>query len=75
MNYYAMETQMFDRQKEMLHDADRRRLVAASHARPEGKAVNAPNGGILAATAGFLRSLLVAGRSARIEHPEFGDAS
>jgi hypothetical protein len=75
MNYYDLENQMWDRQRDTLRDADRRRLVAIGRSRPEGHGAAAPRLGILGTiTAGF-RSLLVPGRTARIEHAGMGDAS
>jgi hypothetical protein len=75
MNYYDLENQMWERQRDTLHAADRRRLVAMARARPDGQGGPAPRLGILAALGAGFRSLLVPGRTARIEHPRLGDAS
>jgi len=75
MNYYDLETQMWDKQREMLRDADRRRLVAISRARPDGQSGHAPRFSVRAAVANAFRSLAVPGRTSRIEHPGLSDAS
>ena len=71
MNYYDLENQMWDRQRDTLRDADRRRLLAIARSRPDGEGGAAPRLGFLAAIAGGFRSLLALGRTARIP----GDAS
>ena len=75
MNYYDLETQMWDRQRETLRDADRRRLVASARVRPAVERAATPRVGIFAAIAAGFRSLLALDRTPRIEHPRLGDAS
>ena len=71
MNYYFLETLARDKQREMLHEAEVRRQVAISRARPAG----APRFGVLVAIANAVRTLVVPVRKSRIEHPGFSDAS
>jgi hypothetical protein len=71
MNYYDLENQMWDRQRDTLRAADRRRLVAMAHSGPDGHGGDAPRLGFVAAIATAVRSLMVPGRTARVE----GDAS
>jgi hypothetical protein len=68
---YDLENQMWDRQGDALRDADNRRLVTIAHSGPNGQGDAAPGLGFPAAIIAGLRSLLVPGRTARIE----GDAS
>lgn len=75
MYEYDLETQMWDRQRDMLRDAGERRLAVIAHSRPDGQGGHGPRLGFLAAMASGLRSLLTPGRTARIEHPGLGDAS
>lgn len=75
MNYYDLENHMWERQRDTLRDADRRRMVANAGSRPDVQRTTASGIGILAALAAGLRSLLVPGRTARIDHPRLGDAS
>ncbi|HLZ95550.1 MAG TPA: hypothetical protein VKT20_09505 [Candidatus Dormibacteraeota bacterium] len=75
MNYYSMETQMFDRQREILHNAEMRRLALAGRERPLANGKSAPRSALVTAIARTWRSMLAPGRTSRIEHPEFGDAS
>jgi hypothetical protein len=67
---YDLENRMWDRQRDMLRDADRDRLVALAQSRPDGEGGAASRPGFLAAIAGGFRSLLAPGRTARIQ----GDA-
>ena len=71
MNYYDLENQMWERQRDSLRDADRRRLLAIARSRPDGDRGAASRFGFLAAIAAGFRSLSVPGRTARVE----GDAS
>ena len=71
MNYYDLENQMWDRQRDTLRGANRRRLVAMAQARPDGQGGGAPRLGFVAAIATAVRSLMVPGRTARVE----GDVS
>jgi len=75
MNYYALETQMWDKQREMLRGADMRRLAAIAREQPAGESAHAPRVGVLAAVANALRSMVAPGGTARIEHPGLSDAS
>ena len=75
MNYYDLETHMWDKQREMLRAADRRRLVAMAHSRSDVEGGAAPRQGVLSAIAAGFRSMLAPGRTARIEHPRLSDAS
>jgi hypothetical protein len=75
MNYYDLETHMWDKQRETLRDADRRRMVAMARSQPDSKGAAAPRLGVLATIAAGFRSLVGPGRTARIEHPGLGDAS
>jgi hypothetical protein len=74
MNYYDLETHMWDKQRETLRDADRRRLVAMAHSRPDVEGGGAPRLGVLAAIVAGFRSLLAPARTSRIERPGLGDA-
>jgi len=67
---YDMENRMWDRQRDMLRDADRDRLVALAQSRPDGEGGAASKPGLLAAIAGGFRSLLAPRRTARVQ----GDA-
>lgn len=75
MNYYDLENQMWDRQRDTLRAADRRRLVAMARSRPDEQAGRTARVSVWTAVASGVRSLLVPGRTARIEHPRLGDAS
>jgi hypothetical protein len=75
MNYYDLETHMWDRQRETLRDADRRRLVAMAHSRSDVASGVAPRLGLLASIAAGFRSLFGPARTSRIERPGLGDAS
>jgi hypothetical protein len=75
MNFYDLETHMWDKQRETLRAADRRRLVAMAHSKSEAEGGAAPRRGFLAAVAAGFGSLLAPARSSRIERPGFGDAS
>jgi len=75
MNYYDLENHMWERQRDTLRNADRRRMVANAGSRPEAQRGTASGMGVLAALAAGLRSLLVPDRTARIEHPRLGDVS
>jgi len=70
MNVYDLENQMWDRQRDTLRAAERRRLVAIAQSPADGEGAAAPRPGFLAAIAGGFRSLLAPGRTARIQ----GDA-
>ncbi len=58
MNYYALETQMFDKQREMLREADRRRLAASGRERPAGVSVPSRRLRVRAAVAKALRTVV-----------------
>lgn len=75
MNYYDLETHMWDKQRETLRDADRRRLVAMAHSRSDVEGGIAPRLSVLAAIAAGFRSLFAPARTSRIERPGLGDAS
>jgi hypothetical protein len=64
-----------DKQSEMLHEAEMRRLVAIGRTGPAGKSVPAPRFAVLVAIANAVRTLVVPVRKSRIEHPGLGDAS
>ena len=74
MNYYDLETHMWDKQRDTLRDADRRRLVAMARSLPDTDAGAGPRLGVLAAIAAGFRSLLVPTHTSRIERPGLGDA-
>jgi len=61
MNYYALETQMFEKQRDMQREAAMRRLVAASRERPEGRSDREPRVGFLTAIAGVFRRKVTVG--------------
>jgi hypothetical protein len=61
MNYYALETQMFEKQREMQREAAMRRLVAASRERPETPSDSRPRVGFLTAIAGAFRRKVTVG--------------
>ena len=75
MNYYDLETHMWDKQRETLRNADRRRLVAMAHSRPDVEGGAAPKLGVLAAIAAGFRSLFAPARTSRTERSGLGDAS
>lgn len=75
MYEYDLERHMWDKQRDMLRGASERRLVALADARPDGHHGRASRLGVLAAMASGVRSLLVPGRTARVERPGLGDAS
>ncbi len=75
MNCYDLENQMWDRQRDTLRDAERRRLVAIARTRPNGHGGGAPRLGFIAAIAAGFRSRWLPGRTARVEHLGMGDAS
>jgi hypothetical protein len=61
MNYYALETQMFDQQREMLRKAEARRLVAASRERSAEPSESEARAGFLTAIANAFRRKLAVG--------------
>ena len=61
MNYYALETQMFDKQRETLHRAELRRLAATAKERPVGQNGPEPRVGLLTALANALRRKVTVG--------------
>ena len=76
MNYYDLENHMWERQRDTLRDADRRRMVAKAGSQPDARSRTGSGTGILVAVAAGLRSLLLPGRTGRIDHPkQLGDAS
>ncbi len=75
MNYYDLETQMWDRQRDLLHGAEMRRLAAGAGDPPEGQEAHGTPHGWMTAIAGAVRAMVAPARSARIERPNLGDAS
>jgi hypothetical protein len=75
MNYYDLEMQMWDRQRDLLHNAEMRRLAAGAGERHEGHAANGARHAWMTAIVGAVRAMVAPGRSARVERPGLGDAS
>ncbi len=75
MNYYFLETLARDRQSEVLREAEMRRKVAISRARPAEQTELAPRFGVLVAIARAMRALFGPVHKSRIKHPGLGDAS
>lgn len=75
MNPYSLEMLARDRQREMLREADKRRLLALARVRPDEQRPSAARLAGLAAIANALRTMVVPGRKVRIEQPGLGDAS
>jgi hypothetical protein len=58
MNYYALETQMFEKQRDLQRKAERRRLVAAAPELPVTQAAGAPRLSVRRAVAKALRAVV-----------------
>jgi hypothetical protein len=74
MNYYDLETQMWDRQRDLLQAAEMRRLAAGAGERHQPPAASGARHGWMSAIAGAVRAMVAPGRSARVERPGLGDA-
>lgn len=73
MNYYELESHMFDRHHEMVRKAESRRLMTAGVQRPERTGHAEASAGFFTAIGQALRARVLPGRSIAVERPSLVD--
>jgi hypothetical protein len=73
MNYYELESHMFDRHHEMVRKAESRRLMSVDVERPARTSHAEASAGFFSAIGQALRARVLPGRAIAVERPSMGD--